>query len=377
MEIAEKDIPEEKDIKNKNIGELKEWYIKNRPLYKDLASKVESIIKEVLNQKQITYFSISSRAKTLESFMDKSQKDKYKEPLSEIMDFAGIRVITYIKSEVKECCSEIEKLFEIDKKNSLDKGNELGTEKMGYRSVHYIANLKEDRLCLPEYSAFKDKKFEIQVRTILEHAWADISHDRNYKFNGVLPEEIQRRFALVAATLELSDREFDSIALELSKYENEVEEKIKNNELDIEINSASLNEYLKNKFEIYEKEALIVIEDNQNDEIVIAELKQFGIEKISDLDGLIEKYLEKYILELEKIKKDYHDMFIFKLLTKINYIDFIRYVMLIENTDLFLGEIWKHNWFHIDDPLVKVISNILEVDILEKIKKYNIKVVQF
>lgn len=372
MEIAEKDIPEEKDIKNKNIGELKEWYIKNRPLYKDLASKVESIIKEVLNQKQITYFSISSRAKTLESFMDKSQKDKYKEPISEIMDFAGIRIITYVKSEVKECCSEVEKLFDIDKDNSLDKGNELGTEKMGYRSVHYIANLKNDRLCLPEYSAFRDKKFEIQVRTILEHAWADISHDRNYKFNGVLPEEIQRRFALVAATLELSDREFDSIALELSKYEKEVEGKIKNNELDIEINSASLKEYLKNKLESYEKESLIIDVDFINEQIVIDELIRFGVKKIYDVDKLLEKYLEKYIIELKKAESKYLDMYYIKYANDITYMGFIRNMMLIENIDFYFEKVWNNSWNVISFTTVEMIENILGQTIKEKINSYGI-----
>lgn len=372
MEIAEKDKKSEIDIKNKNIGELKEWYIKNIPLYEDLASKVELIIKEVLNQNEISYFSISSRAKTLESFMDKSQKDKYKDPLSEIMDFAGIRVITYFKSEVKECCSEIEKLFDIDKENSLDKGNELGTEKMGYRSVHYIATLKKDRLCLPEYYVFRDKKFEIQVRTILEHAWADISHDRNYKFNGVLPEEIQRRFALVAATLELSDREFDSIALELSKYEKEVEEKIKNNELDIEINSASLKEYLKNKLESYEKESLIIDVDFINEQIVIDELIRFGVKKIYDVDKLLEKYLEKYIIELKKAESKYLDMYYIEYANDITYMGFIRNMMLIENIDFYFEKVWNNSWNVISFTTVEMIENILGQTIKEKINSYGI-----
>src|SRR5690606_2630134 len=111
------------------------------------------------------------------------------------------------------CCEIIKPLFVIDPDHSIDKTKELGTDKVGYRSIHYVAKLTNERLILPEYQKFRDLSFEIQIRTIIEHAWADISHERNYKFNGVLPPEndIERRFSLAAVTLELVDREFDSL----------------------------------------------------------------------------------------------------------------------------------------------------------------------
>ena len=49
---------------------------------------------------------------------------------------------------------------------------------------------------LPEMKLFSGIPFEIQVRTILQHAWAEFAHDRNYKFRGVLPDVIARRYGV-------------------------------------------------------------------------------------------------------------------------------------------------------------------------------------
>jgi ppGpp synthetase/RelA/SpoT-type nucleotidyltranferase len=65
-----------------------------------------------------------------------------------------------------------------------DKSRNLGTNRIGYRTIHLVVSLSNTRTILPEYSEFDDLKFEIQLRTILEHAWAEIEHDRNYKFKG-------------------------------------------------------------------------------------------------------------------------------------------------------------------------------------------------
>jgi putative GTP pyrophosphokinase len=83
----------------------------------------------------------------------------------------------------------------------------------------------------------------------LQHAWAEIEHDRNYKFSGILPKGIQRRFNLLAGTLELVDNEFEQISEEIEKYSQEVSAKTKIGELNIPINSTSLTQYMTEKFE--------------------------------------------------------------------------------------------------------------------------------
>lgn len=315
-------------MSDKNIDDAISWFIKIRPVYKNLANKVESIIREVLTNSGASYYTITSRAKEIESFTIKANKEKYKNPQQEIKDLAGIRVITYVKSEVNNCCELIKPLFEIDHLHSVDKTKELGNDKVGYRSIHYVAKLTEDRLNLPEYQIFKDLEFEIQVRTILEHAWADISHDRNYKFNGVLPpdNDIERRFSLAAATLELVDREFDNLAREIVMYGNEVVDKVQKDDLDIEINTTSLSNYLNLKFKMFIDRKVIEPTFNNGSKDIIDELNAYGISNLSDLEFIIKDNAEKFVYE------------------RTNYLGLLRDIMMLNNISLYFEKAWFRNW---------------------------------
>ncbi|WP_372009194.1 GTP pyrophosphokinase family protein [Paenibacillus chitinolyticus] len=332
---------------SKNMDEILQWFIQNRPIYTNLANKVESIIKEVLDAEGITYYSISSRAKEIDSFIKKASKDKYNDPIRQIQDLAGIRVITFVKSEVIRCCEAIKPLFNIDEANSVDKGRELGSDKVGYRSVHYVATLTDERLVLPEYKLFKDLTFEIQVRTILEHAWADIAHDRSYKFMGDFPPEydIERRFALASATLELVDREFDSIAATLDKYEHETERKTKRGELDIPINSTSLGNYLLLTLREYINQGIISTTFNGGEVEVIEELLSFGVNTIFELDQIINNEHDKYITK------------------PTNFMGFIRNVMMFVDIDKYFNTAWNKHWRGIDIATVdKLRKNGINID---------------
>ncbi|MDO3680172.1 GTP pyrophosphokinase [Paenibacillus ehimensis] len=342
----------------KNLDEIMNWYVKQRPIYRNLAHKVESIIREVLDSAKVSYYTISSRAKEIESFISKASKDKYTDPVKEIKDLAGIRIITFVKSEVYECSDIIKPLFDIDSEHSMDKSKELGDDKVGYRSVHYVAKLTEERLKLPEYRIFQDMQFEIQIRTILEHAWADISHDRNYKFNGVLPPEndIQRRFSLAAATLELVDREFDSIAREISEYEKYVEQMTMRSELDIDINTTSLGNFLFHKFRDFIRDDQLAPGFNQNDETIIAELKGFGIKTLSDLNNLIDDdKLESYIY------------------LSSNYLGLLRHIMIFSDAEKYFKKAWGRNWHGMELDYFEYVKGFNK-DIEGILKKYKVEV---
>ncbi len=71
--------------------------------------------------------------------------------------------------------------------------------------------LAPQRALLPEYERSADSITEIQVRTVLQHAWAEIEHDIQYKSASVIPAEIRRRFMSLAGMLEIADRESQAI----------------------------------------------------------------------------------------------------------------------------------------------------------------------
>lgn len=83
--------------------------------------------------------------------------------------------------------------------------------RFGYQSKHYLVKHLDTRAALPEYTRFSDRIAEIQVRTILQHAWAEIEHDIQYKSSSVLPRTIRRRFGALAGLIEIADREFQAI----------------------------------------------------------------------------------------------------------------------------------------------------------------------
>ena len=265
-----------------------EWYSTNRYLYKQLAGKVNTIVSELLEINGIVIHAIFNRAKDVDSFTEKIKDPKYSNPQEQITDLAGIRIICYVESDISKICKVIEDNFDIDPENSGDKSELLGTDKVGYKSVHYVGKLTGSRLILPEYQNYTERKFEIQIRTILQHAWAEIEHDRNYKFSGELPEEIQRRFKLVAGSLELADREFDRIAADIDKISQEVEIGTKEGNLDFEINTTTLKQFLNTKFEYFIPKIIEPTFPSPDSEIkILNELSNYGLKSLNDLNSII------------------------------------------------------------------------------------------
>ena len=191
------------------------WYDDRHGRHLQVAERVATLLGTVLRTGGVDVHDIRKRVKTRDSFIRKAARPKYKQPWSEIQDVVGIRVITYFDSAARRASEIVEAEFEIDRVNSLDKSATLGTDRVGYRSVHYIARLAPHRLSLPEYAELDGICFEIQVRSVLQHAWAEIEHDRRFKHDGALPASLERRFSVLAGVLELADREFDEIAREI------------------------------------------------------------------------------------------------------------------------------------------------------------------
>lgn len=202
----------------KKVNQAAKWFRDNRKDYLNLTAEVEVILREVLNEKEIVFHSIESRVKTVESFREKASREKYNDPIKEITDLSGIRIITLFEKEIHEISDIIKELFKIDYDRSEDKSDLLDADKMGYKSIHYIAELSDQKITNTNLEKFKDLKFEIQIRSILQHAWAEIEHDRNYKFKGELPKHLQRRFYALAGMLEIADREFNTLSEEVEKF---------------------------------------------------------------------------------------------------------------------------------------------------------------
>lgn len=263
------------------------WFRGERPLYEAFARTLETLISEILRLEQIDSLTVTSRVKSLESFAEKIRRKSYREPQIEMTDLCGLRIITYIEDDVERVAQATRRIFEVDEARSMDKTSSLSVNQVGYRSIHFVCSLGRDRIALPEYSTFSELRFELQIRTALQHAWAQIEHDRNYKFAGVLPPSLQRRLYLAAGLLEFADREFNQIAREIDLHARDVDAKTTQGELEIPLDSVALEAYLRNRLQAEEFPSIRFVLTGKLARNVLDEMKRFGLETIADVDKLL------------------------------------------------------------------------------------------
>lgn len=222
------------------------------PLYADFARSVYLILRTCLTNAEIKVHSVDHRAKSPESFADKAARQseenpnrpRYENPLDDITDLAGVRVITYFPSTEAQVDPIIQTEFEILEKTDRSELLER-EERLGYHSIHYLVRLLPNRCELPEYARYDGLVAEVQVRTILQHAWAEIEHDIQYKAVSALPREIRRRFMTLAGLLEIADREFQAIADENARLREEARASVAAGRLgEVAITPDALKSYL-------------------------------------------------------------------------------------------------------------------------------------
>jgi putative GTP pyrophosphokinase len=269
---------------------LKE-YDNKYDLYKAFAIKIEHLIIEILENNNINYHSVTSRVKTRDSFCNKLDKstDKYK-CFADVTDVAGVRIITYFEDDVDTVANIIQREFVIDELNSIDKRLFLDPDRFGYLSMHHVVSLLPERCVLTEYKRFPSLKAEIQTRSILQHAWAEIEHDLGYKSKQGIPKTIRRNFSRLAGLLELADKEFSEIRDDLLKYEDEVEGQIERDPSLVSIDKVSLTSFLKTN-ELVRQISLAItalcgaqIKDATAVDIEVDKLYYFNIVTISELE---------------------------------------------------------------------------------------------
>ncbi|MEM6659010.1 MAG: hypothetical protein AAF625_13055 [Pseudomonadota bacterium] len=190
-------------------------YEENFSTFKDKARLAGALVTKLTNSRSAMLHTVTSRAKSPESLRSKIRAKRYRRPGSQVTDLIGVRVITFYYDDVNSIVKLLKKKLEIDEQGSIDKRAQLGLREFGYRSVQMIVRLKQDHQEGSEYEALTGQWFEIQIRSILEHAWAEIEHEIVYKSKVEYPKEIVRRFASLAGTLEILDDEF--IALKHKK----------------------------------------------------------------------------------------------------------------------------------------------------------------
>ncbi len=214
-------------------------------LYKEKLDDLEilkNILKEILYRIVVqctSNFFIQTRVKTLFSFAEKIvRQPHYKNPVEEMTDLCGARVILPTLNEVRTICKLIEENFIIDEKIGGDKLDKFKSSEFGYLSTHYSVKLKPDSKIYNNLNISKKFigfKAEVQIRTFIQHAWATIYHDSGFKGKFELNKRWDREFFRLAAILEEADESFSRIQQTLQRYESSYGEFMNNTQIKEEI----------------------------------------------------------------------------------------------------------------------------------------------
>lgn len=178
-----------------------------RPLESKLQDHLRGIVADFPRIDQVT-----ARAKSIDSFMGKANRreggvPKYTDPLKEIQDQIGARIVTYYPRDVPT----VQKLIEgsMGSIETLKKAPDSVNE-FGYEGVHYILFVPEDIIDDRRVKS-SPKFFELQIKTLFQHAWGQAEHDF-YKPDRPLTLDQRRRIAFTAAQAWGADRIFDELA---------------------------------------------------------------------------------------------------------------------------------------------------------------------
>ena len=211
--------------------------------YRDMEPVVVSLLQEELNNAGIRVMQVAHRIKTRESVAEKMERkpDKYTSP-KKMTDLLGVRIICYFNDQVDQIAEIVREKLVVDPENSVDKRKLLDPTAFGYLSLHFICTLPKDSWYPEEIC---DLKFEIQIRTVLQHTWAEIEHDLGYKTEFGIPRDLRRSFSRVAGLLEVADDAFLRIRASIKEYDRDVRDKITNDKAgDMPLDLVTLRAYI-------------------------------------------------------------------------------------------------------------------------------------
>lgn len=338
------------------------WYGDKEEEYAEFAQCVLQKVLDAMRERKLLHAYHSSRAKKIASLTDKCAKKKYDEvtkgyvlkyndPRRQITDLAGARIVCYLPQDIYPIQQIVENLFDVDWDNSMNKVDLLKSDKVGYLSVHYIVSLKE-ALLSAEQRKFKGMKCEIQLRTVLQDAWSQVFHDRQYKSNMAnteIPKEMLRETNLVSGALELLDNEIGRLVKQYDNIAERINNAVYQELLDSVIDKERLEEYFKIKF-------------------VRLGTRFYSYE---DISGVLDRYGLCTIRDIDMMLDDGLIQEIYNLNMQLTIDKILMYGMIVNDSDKFFG-LDANREILVSQEAYNLLGKFIDIDGM--CKKYGLKI---
>ena len=273
---------------------LLQQYRNLRPTLVALADKAYNLLHQALKEQGIYVTSIEHRVKTEKSLAGKLElKGAKYNSIDDITDLVGLRVITFYTDDVDKVAVIAKGLFDIDWQESVDKRKLHELDSFGYNSLHYICRLKDADII----DEARNPRFELQMRTALQHVWSTIEHDTGYKGDVKIPREYLRQFNRLAGMMELMDDEFSRLRVVLTDYRRQTLALVKSGQLeDVPLSRDSFRSYLDLKPFDHLNRRISAVNQAEIFPVTMMSylpvLESFGLETLGDVQSFIDENSE-------------------------------------------------------------------------------------
>jgi putative GTP pyrophosphokinase len=269
-----------------------EDYAQRSPLFEQLASEATFALNLATDKRKIKTHSVTSRVKTESSIANKAKEKELDDPLAELDDLVGVRVVVLFLSDLPGLDQLVRESFDV--LSSEDKVTEGDPASFGYMSVHYVVTL-DDTHSGPRYDHLKEISFEIQTRTVVMDAWANVSHYLDYKGESSVPEDLRKDFYALSGLFYVADQHFEIFADRSRESREQAEKDLDSGESgELKINRDTLAAFLAQRYP----------DRRQSDGAAVSELVDEIIEAGFQHLGPLEKMLDQVEPKFKKYERE-------------------------------------------------------------------------
>jgi len=277
-----------------NLSSIETEYRSIYPIAEHFCTELShQMSKLVENEHIILGFPIQHRVKLWTSLAEKFERVNLKATsVKDVQDLVGLRLILLFKRDVAKVSALIEKNFRVIRK--YDTQERLKDDQFGYTSTHFIIELTENWLAVPTLAAMRGLRAELQIRTVAQHIWAEVSHVLQYKQKESTPPTVTRAIYRVSALLETVDLEFERVLEQRSAYRAEIDVSGTKDSLNVDLLATTLDSLLPRQNKSGDEDYAQLLTDLSNFEI---KTQQQLVDLINKYRAAVERVEERLVIE--------------------------------------------------------------------------------